>query len=165
MQVPQFQRKIRKRAQLLPDHAHADGDMAQQLAFGGIAEAAIVAQLVDLSDVMQHDPRIEQIHIHRARLDCTVMTRDRRPQLHQREHMFQQTAAKRVMNVLGRRRHLITRRHFRIVQKRIEQPADVVVAHRPHHLPQLLPHRLRVLPRCREEVTEVDLGSSTRRSL
>ncbi len=63
----QFGGKLRKRSQLVGDHPHRDQHMAEQLAFGRVGEAAVIAQLVNLADIVQHGAGDQQIEVDRSR--------------------------------------------------------------------------------------------------
>ena len=64
-----------------------------------VAEAAVVVQFVDLADVVQHHAGEQQVEI-----DHAVVRRGERGQAAQREHVLDQSAEIRMMNLLGGRR-------------------------------------------------------------
>ncbi len=118
-QIAQLHREIGKRAELSGKHPDGDRDMAEQLALGGIAETALIAEFVNLADIVQHHAGDQQVQI-----DAGIMRRCRFRQPAKRQHMFQQAAAEGVMNGLGGRRDLVARRDIGIVKKRIEQARE-----------------------------------------
>ena len=92
-QVPELRRKFRERPQLVAQHANRDRNMTQQLSFSRVTEAALIAQFVNLADIVQHHAGDQQIHDRYS---------DNEPrsfrQTAQRQHVFQQAAAKRMVN-------------------------------------------------------------------
>ena len=70
--------------------------MPQQLAFGGVAEAALVAQLVDLADIVQHHAGQQQVEI-----DEFVMAGGQFRQRRATKDVLDQTAPKSMMNLLA----------------------------------------------------------------
>ena len=62
-QDAQLWRKIRKRTELVGHDAQTDHHVAEQLSFGSVSESAIVTQLPDLAQVVQHATRNHQVAI------------------------------------------------------------------------------------------------------
>ena len=113
-------RKIRQVAQLVADHPHGDRDVAEQLAFVGVGKAALVVQLVDLADIVQHHAGDQQVVI-----DVRVVRRGRLRQPADAEHVLDQAAQKGVMNLLGGGRAAVAARDVLIVQHRVQQALQV----------------------------------------
>src|SRR5579864_2236416 len=118
-QSAQARRKIGNAGELLAYDAERDDHMAEQLAFGGVAKTAIVAQLVDLADIVQHGTGEEKIEIH------AVMRRGVPAQLAEREHVLKQPAKPRVVNLLGGRSFAVAGGDIRIVKNRRYQSPDM----------------------------------------
>src|ERR1700730_71396 len=90
----QLRRKIRYQSQLVRDNAETDNHVTQELAFGRVPEAPVIAQFIDLADVVQHGACQQQVEIH------TIVLRGKPAQLTQREHVLEQATQPRVVNLL-----------------------------------------------------------------
>src|ERR1700733_8789038 len=95
-QVSQLDRKLGKRPNLLGNHPDRDRDMPQQLAFRRITERTIVAQLINLADVVKHNAREQKVEIH-AVTHVIMPARQLREASH-RKHVLEQAAAESMMN-------------------------------------------------------------------
>ena len=119
----------------------------------GIGKAPLVVQLVDLADIVQHHPRQQQVGVH-----ARIMRGRQLRQRAQRNHVLDQPAQKRVVDLLGGRRAAKPRRHVLVVQHRLQQPLQMRVGH-PCHIPaQFRPHLFRVAPGTRKIIGVVDLA-------
>ena len=127
--------KSGKAAQLVAHHPHADGDVAQQLAFVGVGEAALVVQLVDLADIVQDHAGEQQVEI-----DVRVVRRGQAGQRAQREHVLDQAAEEGVVDLLGGGRDAVAARDVRIVEHGIEQRLQMRIAQSPATMPRSSRH-------------------------
>ena len=125
-QRPQLRRKIGQAAQLLRHHAQGDRDMPDQLPVARVREPALVIQLVDLADVVQHHAGEQKVAV-----DVGVVRRRRARQGAQRKHVLDQPAQIRVVDLLGGGRPAVAPRDVLIVQHRIEQRLQMGVARSP----------------------------------
>src|SRR5438067_8562620 len=90
-QVSEFHWKLRERAQFIRNHPDRDRNMTNELPFGRIAETALVAQLVNFPDIVQHHARDEKIEV-----DRWVVRAHEFRQLQERQYVFEQAAAERM---------------------------------------------------------------------
>ena len=108
-QRPEFRRKARDQPRLLVHHAQRNDDVAQQLAFGAIAEASVVGQFVNLADVVQHHSGHQQVGVHvRVVRGCHLR------QGTKRKHVLDQPADVGVVDALGRGRDLVPAADLRV---------------------------------------------------
>src|SRR5476649_1313161 len=109
-QGAQQRRKIGQGAQAVAYHAHGNRNVSDQLAFIRVGKAALVIQLVDFSNVVQNDARGQQVEV-----DDWIVRRGQAGQAANRQHVFDQSAQKRVMDLLGGGRTAIAAGHVRVV--------------------------------------------------
>ena len=146
-QRSQSLRKIRHGANLVVDHPHPDDDVADQLSFGAVAEAAIIRQLVDFADIVQNDAREQQVDV-----DIAIMgSQEFRDRAHG-QHMLDKPSEEGVMNAFGGRRDFEAARDFGIVHEAFEKRAQRSASDASDDAPQLGEHFLRVARGCREEI-------------
>ena len=118
-QRSQSLREVRYGADLVIDHPDPDDDVADQLTFGAVAEAAIIRELVDLADVVQDDTGEQQVEV-----DVAVVRSEQFRDRAHGQHMLDESAEEGMMNVFGRRRDLEAAGDFRIVDKAFEKRAQ-----------------------------------------
>ena len=126
--------KIRQRAEFIAHHAQREHHVTQQLPFGGVPETAVVAQLVNLTDVVKHHPGQQQVETH------AVMLRRHHAQPAKRQHVFEQSAQPSVVDLLSGGRLAIPLRDFRIIEDRFDQRLQVRISHGAGDLSHFSPH-------------------------
>ena len=62
-QSSQLRRKVRKALKFVVQESQADDDVAQQLAFGTVAETAVVGEFSDLANIVQDRAGQQQIQV------------------------------------------------------------------------------------------------------
>ena len=131
----------------------AEHDVAEQLAGVGVAERRLVAQFVDLAEVVQNRPGDEQVGV-----DLVVLRRHARGQRGQLGLVLDQPAGVGVVQLDAGRGGLQFGDQFIILQNRQQQVAEVRVRECPHAVDQrfeVLAGRGRLLG---QEVVGVELG-------
>src|SRR5690349_24485951 len=94
-QRAELRRKFGESAQLVANQAQADDHVPQKLALGGITEAAVIAQLVNLAEIVEHGAGEQQVQVHAVMFTCEPA----KPA--EREYVLEQPAQPGVMNLLG----------------------------------------------------------------
>ena len=116
----QARREIGQVAQFVRHHAQGDGDMSDELAVVRIGEAALVVQLVDLADVVQHHAGKQQVAV-----DARVVRRHQFCQGAERKHVLDQPAQEGVMNLFGGWGAAVSGGDVRVGQHGFEQRPQV----------------------------------------
>ena len=120
--VPQFDRELGKRAEFFRKHPDPNRYVADELALRRVAKATIIAQFVNLSDIVKDNTRNEQVQI-----DSAVVPRYQPGEFQQRKHMLEQSAPKRMVHRFGRWCDAVPDGNVRVIQKRIDQFPDRLV--------------------------------------
>ena len=130
-----------------------DDEVAQQLALGGVAERAGIAQLANLSDVMQEGAGEQQVPV-----DERIVAGHQVAGAEQRYHVVEQSADACVVHRLGRGRVAIVAGNLRIGHEQLQQTAQVGLPNGGDELAERLPEFIDILRCFGKVIGEVDLG-------
>src|SRR6185312_17180297 len=98
----EFGWEVRDQSDLLVQHFQLDNHVPEKLPFGGIGKRALIAELVDLSNIVQEGSGEQQVAI-----DLRIQGSDRVAKPHQRDHVLKQPADKGMVQRLCRRSQTI----------------------------------------------------------
>ncbi len=145
-----FRGKTGHLGQFVGHEPQSDLHVAQQLAFRGVAERALVTEFADLADVVQHHTGHQQIAV-----DPWVVQGHEVGQTAKREHVLQQPAEEGVVDALCRGRATVGLGDRVIPQDRLQQPAQMGIADAADDGAQFILHLQGVTLGSRQEVGKV----------
>ena len=102
---------------------------------------------------MQHNARQQQVAVHAG-----IMRHNGIGQRQQADDVFQQAADPRMMQRLGCGSDAQLPRDHRVIEKAVDQRAQIGVRERRHHAAQLRPHFFNIARGCRQKVRRIMLA-------
>ncbi len=148
-----FSGKGSRARHFLLQHALGDADVADELAFEGVAEAGLPVQLADLADVVQDGAGDEQVGV-----DLGIERRGGEADADEREDVLQQAADPGVVQHLGGGSRAVGSGDRGVVEEGEDQALEVGVGEARDVAAQLVPHLVDIEVGDGKIVGGVDLG-------
>src|ERR1700730_11340135 len=149
----QSRRKSLDRIHFFRDQFVFNQDVTEKLAFVRVAEGTMVAELLQLSDVVEDGARKQQV-----RIGFGIMPQDHAAKIAQAEDVFQQPSVVRVVHDFGRWRALQSRHNLRVLYHGIEELPEPGIPYRSDDLEELRIELVHIFFGVREEIGGIDFA-------